>query len=179
MSPKETTDHANCAHRMPNATPVSAPCGKCQPSPKQKRIKAKRCPICFETVLAAHPSDSVAENSLGCQNGHLLCMACVKKLIEPTRLCSPTCGGFAYRCPFCRSRACLRPTHVLAVLKGGHAAAQELIDARFNGDNVEFDTQRICGMHPPSDDESEEEDQEVADEEGDQAGEALADVGLD
>lgn len=120
-------------------------CRLCSEEPKPRRIKAKRCPICCDSVIVAHVEGKVADNALACSNAHHICMPCARKLVKPGQLCSFSCSGFQYTCPMCRMVACLTPTHVLAVLKGSQSAAHELVDARFCHPE-QFDTQRI--LHP-------------------------------
>ena len=91
---------------------------KCKPCDQHRgqRVRAKRCTICMDTVLAAHPTDDISDNALSCCNEHQICVGCVRRLVKPTKLCSPVCGGFSYTCPMCRTESCLRPSHVLTLL---------------------------------------------------------------
>lgn len=148
---------------------------QCSHAPKPRRGKAERCSICCESTIVAHSEDRVADNSLGCSNGHLICMPCVRKLVKPGRLCSYSCSGFQYTCPMCRSVACLTPTHVLAVIKGSQAKAHELVDAAFCCPD-QFDTQRVVRREEvdAADSSDGDDDDDDAGVEATEAGEATA-----
>jgi len=144
------------------------------PKYKGPIVKPHRCPICYETIIALAKGVDVADNALGCPNAHQICIRCVKQLVKPTPLCSVACGGFSYECPMCRSKACLRPVHVLAVLRGSHSAASELISARFDNE-MEFNTQRW-----DSDEEEDDTDEGWVTDDGEQETFALmANIDLD
>ena len=130
---------------LSNTMPSAKKCSKC--NKHASRVRAKRCPVCMDTVLAAHEVGGIADNAVGCSNDHQICTGCARRLTVPTELCSPTCGGFMYPCPICRAECCLRPSHVLVLLRGSHEAANELVNKDFD-DQDEFDAQRFvctCG----------------------------------
>ena len=131
-------------------------CQTCAAAPKPRRVKAKRCTICLETMIAAHAEGGVADNALACANAHHVCMPCARKLVRPTRLCSWSCSGFQYTCPMCRMVACLTPTHVLAVIKGSQSAAYDLVDEGFACPH-QFDTQRVVRSDDVPSDASDDE----------------------
>lgn len=140
--------------------PSAKKCNKCD---KHKdRVRAKRCPVCMDAMLAAHDADYVADNAVGCANNHQICVGCVRQLTMPTELCSPTCCGFNYKCPICRDVCCLRASYVLVLLRGSQGAAKELVNKTF-GDRHEFDTQRVlvCGCGAKSSDDEESDDEET------------------
>ena len=106
------------------------------------RVPAKLCDICCDTLIAAHDVGVAPDNTIYCENSHELCVACARKLVEPTELCSYTCSGLMFRCPTCRTNACLRPTHVLALLRGSHKTACSMIAQLYDTED-NFDTRRV------------------------------------
>lgn len=100
------------------------------------------CGVCMITKFAPYFKGDKPDNSLACSQGHPVCMECVRKLIRPVPVCSKTCSGFSFTCPFCREGACLTPEHVLAVLAGGTDNARAMLGCehgieRFNRQRFE------------------------------------------
>ena len=100
------------------------------------------CGVCMQTPFEPYVKGAKPTNSLACSEGHPVCMECVRKLIRPVPVCSKTCSGMSYTCPFCRANACLTPSHVLSVLAGSSEVAEDMLGCehgieRFNRQRFE------------------------------------------
>ena len=79
--------------------------------------------MCNDALVDVHAA--VPDNGLACKNAHAMCVTCVGKMAFPTTKCGADCSGLAYRCPLCRSHACLQNIHILVLAKGSWAKAFE------------------------------------------------------
>ena len=88
------------------------------------RSRQDECPVCFcELTGDVNGRGVIAENSLACPEGHLVCTKCTRRLIEP---CNDKATGLCFRCPMCRQRSGLTPYHMMVLVKGGWKRAREV-----------------------------------------------------
>ena len=113
--------------RPPKSTPPRPPppwmdeCVECEFQPDSE------CGVCMTTKFEPYRKGGKPPNALACSEGHPVCVECVRKLIQPVPVCSKTCSGFSFVCPFCRAKACLTPSHVLSVLVGNSDVAEDML----------------------------------------------------
>lgn len=76
-----------------------------------------RPPGSTRTPAGAH------DNALYCENGHALCVACVRQIARPAVRCGGECSGLGFVCPLCRVPACISNFHMLVLVKGSWGVA--------------------------------------------------------
>ena len=110
-------------------------------------IEEQTCDICFDTILFGYykKKDFSPDNATVCENGHALCMECIKKIIKPKNyLCDDdeNCCGFYYTCPICRIDACVGRHQTFSILKGSHKESRKqfiISDIKFNRQDASAD----------------------------------------
>ena len=87
-------------------------------SHRRKTVDAEVCPVCTNPFGAKHPIGGVPDNTLGCANGHLVCVDCMSHLLVAKEdKCNASCSMTAYICPMCRAHACIGNVHLLVLAK--------------------------------------------------------------
>ena len=85
------------------------------------------CPVCFE-AFEARESGHIPENALACSNSHAICATCVRNLLEPAIRCGSDCTGVKFKCPVCRTYACVNRFHMLVLMKGTWGEAHSMFE---------------------------------------------------
>ena len=88
---------------------------------RDANVMSEECPVCF-CALRGDVCGLVTDNSMRCPNGHQVCTDCMRRLVEP---CDTAETGFSYRCPMCREESSLSRLHVMVLMYGTWARAQE------------------------------------------------------
>ena len=74
-----------------------------------KQSRRSECPVCNDAFADC---DSVPDNALACKNAHAM------RRQDGVPADKVRGSGLAYKCPLCRSHACLQNIHLLVIAKG-------------------------------------------------------------